>query len=114
MKRNAFATLIKDLIFAAIAWGIGIFVLTNAGSAGGMEMEQAKMAAMLFAGIPFGWRWSSKIITALTFKGVAIKLLISFFLGWLAIFVVLGIDAVKWIAEMVGNAKVRKACQAAE
>ena len=92
MKRNAVATMIKDIMFAAIAWGIAAFfinALWGSMGNGAMSAGDAKWLALFFAGIPFGWRWASKIITAMTMKGVFIKLSIAFFLGWFAIFVVL-------------------------
>ena len=92
MKRNAVATMIKDILFAVIAWGIAAFfinALWGSMGNGAMSAGDAKMLALFFASIPFGWRWASKIITAMTMKGVFIKLSIAFFLGWFAIFVVL-------------------------
>ena len=41
--------------------------------------------AYCIAGIPSGWRWASHIITAVSGKGILIKLLISVFLGWVAV-----------------------------
>lgn len=61
-----------------------------------------------FAGIPFGWRWASKITTAITLKGIGIKFLISVFLGCIALFLVVGTDVLKCVAEIVGKVRAKK------
>ena len=104
MKKNAFATLIKDVILALAAWGICAMLLQSGFEMGGSE---AAMMATAFAGIPFGWRWASKIITAVSFYGIGIKLLISFVLGMFAIFVVLGLDVIRCIGQLLGGNKRR-------
>lgn len=98
MKKNAFATLIKDIILALVAWGISAMLLQ---SGLGMPGGDAAMLATMCAGIPFGWRWSSKIITALSFQGICLKLLISLILGMFAIFVVIGWDVVCCIGQIL-------------
>ena len=65
---------------------------------------------MMVACIPFGWRWANQLITAITLKGLGYKLLISLFLGFIAIFVVFGADLIKCIAQM---SKSRKRVRAA-
>ena len=113
MKRNAVATMIKDILFATIAWGIAAFfinALWGSMGSGAMSAGDAKMLALFFAGIPFGWRWASKIITAMTMKGVFIKLSIAFFLGWFAIFVVLIGDVIYFVSYLAKkNAKKKQA-----
>lgn len=99
MKKSIF-TLVKDMVLAFAAWGICAALLNalaghNIGADGAMEL------AIFFAGIPFGWRWSSKIITAASLKGIGIKLVISLILGWLAIFIVLGGDVIRCVTEIV-------------
>lgn len=93
MKNEGISNLIKDVLLAVIAWGICACLL-NALWTGTVYANDAMMGAVLFAGIPFGWRWSSKIITAVSLKGVLIKLMISLLLGWFAIFVVLIFDII--------------------
>ena len=97
MKNNAFATLIKDVLMAVIAWGIG-WMLLKSGFA--MDNSAAMAVAFYAACIPFGWRWASKIITAVSLYGIGLKLLISLLLGMFAIFIVLGVDVVKCIAAL--------------
>lgn len=98
MKNNAVSTLVKDVLIAAIAWGIGVMFFTSGFA---MDANTAYGAACLAACIPFGWRWASKIITAYTLKGIGIKLLISVFLGMFAIFVVLGMDVVRCLGQLL-------------
>lgn len=94
MKREAIARLMKDIILAVIAWGIVSTLMVSCE----MSADQAMAAAVLFAGIPFGWRWASNIITAVSMQGVLLKLGIAVFLGWFAIFVVLIGDVIRCIA----------------
>ena len=105
MKKNAFATLIKDVILALVAWGISAMLLQS-----GFDMTggDAAMLATMCAGIPFGWRWSSKIISAVSLKGVGIKLLISLFLGCFAIFLVIGLDVIRCIGQLFGSLGAKK------
>ena len=112
MKRNAVITLIKDIILAVAAWGIFTFLLTALD--GNMDPSDARILALLFAGIPFGWRWASNIITAVSFKGIGIKLAISLFLGWFAIVVVMITDIIRCIAERSENKKTLRRLQTAE
>lgn len=101
MKRNAISRLIKDIIIAAIFVVPFSFILADYVGPG----INAVCLSFFFAGIPFGWRWSSKIITAVSLKGIGLKLLISFFLGWIAIWIVLISDVIRCIASGVGSRK---------
>lgn len=98
MKKNAFASLIKNVLTAGIAWVIGIILIN---SFFGISGSDAQFMAFYVACIPFGWRWSSKIITALSFQGICLKLLISLILGMFAIFVVIGWDVVCCIGQIL-------------
>ena len=111
MKKNAFATLIKDIILALVAWGISAMLLQ---SGLGMPGGDAAMLATMCAGIPFGWRWSSKIISAVSLKGIGIKLFISLLLGMFAIFLVLGWDMICCIGQLIskGSQKKHHSCYA--
>lgn len=100
MKKNAFATLVKDVILALAAWGIAAMLLS---SGFGMEGAAVTSGAMAFAGVPFGWRWASNIVSAVSLKGVGIKLLISLFLGCFAIFLVIGTDVIRCIGQLFGT-----------
>ena len=102
MKNNAFATLLKDIIIALVAWFIGCSFLTSGFA---MDAETARYMAMMVACIPFGWRWANQLITAITLKGLGIKVLISLFLGCFAIFVVFGGDIIKCIAQLTKSKK---------
>ena len=92
MKKNAISRLVKDVILAAIAVLLAVIVYKtgNGGILGAV--------ALFIPGIPFGWRWASKFITALTFHGIGIKLGIAMVLGWVAMPVVLIGDVVRCIA----------------
>ena len=92
MKKDAISRLVKDGILAAIAIVLAV-VIYKSGNGGILG------AVTLFVpGIPFGWRWASKFITAITFHGIGIKLGIAMVLGWLALPVVLISDVVRCIA----------------
>ena len=106
MKKNAFATLLKDIIIALVAWFIGYGLLK---SGFGMEAEAARYVAIYASFIPFGWRWATKLITAVSLKGLGYKLLISLCLGFIAIFVVFGGDLIKCIAQLFTSGKRAKA-----
>jgi len=97
MKNNAFATLIKDILMAVIAFGIGYMLLK---SGFGIEAPGCLVLASFVACIPFGWRWASNIITAVSLYGIGLKLMISVLLGMFAIFIVLGGDVIRCIASM--------------
>ena len=92
MKKNALARLIKDAILATIAILLAVYMFKA--FEGGILMA----VALFVPGIPFGWRWASKFITALTFHGIGIKLGIAMVLGWVALPVVLISDLVRFIA----------------
>ena len=101
-KNNAFVTLIKDLLIAAIAFGIGMMLLQSEATFGAANPAPL---AFFVACIPFGWRWSSKIITACSLKGVAIKAGISVLVGMFAIFVVIGWDVIRCVGQLLSAGK---------
>ena len=74
MKKNAFITLAKDAIIAFAAWGLTALILN--GLFPSIGWEGARMFAIYFAGLPFGWRIASNIISAVSLKGLGIKFLI--------------------------------------
>ena len=111
MKRNAINTLIKDIIFAAIFYGIGTLILAEFDFG---NTANTLFAPLFIAGIPFGWRWASKLITAVSVKGIGIKLSIAFFLGWFAIYVVLIGDIIRCITSSAAEKKqARKVLESA-
>ena len=105
MKRNATATLIKDIILTAIFYGLGYLIFAEIDFA---STANNVFAPIFIAGIPFGWRWASKLITAVSIKGIGIKLSIAFFLGWFAIYVVLIGDIISFITSIVAGKKQAK------
>lgn len=105
MKRNAIATLVKDLVLIA---ALGLFAFGLCRTDGTLSSGMEIFICIAIAGIPFGWRWASKIITAVSFKGIGIKLLIAVCLGCVALFVVaLGdvIRAVTYLCVKFSNKK---------
>lgn len=92
MKKNAISRLVKDVILAAIAVLLAVYMFKS------FEGGILAATALFVPGIPFGWRWASKIITAVSFHGIGIKLGISMVLGWFALPVVLISDVVRCIA----------------
>ena len=93
MKREIL-TLIKDFIIIGV-----LFVLGHAlGATSYSNPATQNLFGLAMAGIPFGWRWASKIITAVSFKGIGIKFLISIFLGIFAIFAVVAGDIIRCIS----------------
>lgn len=76
-----FNKLIKDVLQAAISVGVVMLLLVGTN----MDANTTAMLAFFAAGIPFGWRWASHILTAVSIQGVLIKLAFSVCLGWLAL-----------------------------
>lgn len=107
--KKSIITLVKDLVIAAILAGL-TYVLFSIGDA--FSSGALAFFCLSVAGIPFGWRWASKIITAASLKGVGIKLLIAVFLGWFAIFVVLGGDLIRCIWAIIKEKKTAASNQA--
>ena len=94
MKEEKRKQLIKDIVIALIAWVIAAIVFI------GVNEESVVLGIIMgfmCAGIPFGWRWLSNIITAVSFYMVVMKALLAIFLGWIALPVVI----IKDIVELV-------------
>ena len=87
-------TLIKDVIFMSIPWTIGIIWAVS--MTGGFDFAFL-IAGAVFAGIPFGWRWLSNIITAIGLWGILIKGFGAMVLGWIALPVVMTKDIVAFV-----------------
>ena len=99
---KAVFTLIKDAALIAITYGI---ISAGFGFSAGGTMMNTIVTAMFLGGIPFGWRWASKIITAVSIQGILLKLVISFFLGWIAVWVVVGGDIISLFSALAGARK---------
>ena len=95
MKTEARNTLIKDIVIAVIAWIIATFAFTA------MMPNQGFLICLvpgfLLAGIPFGWKWLSNVITAIGLWGLMFKFLGSVALGWIALPVVLVKDILAYV-----------------
>lgn len=86
MKAEAKKQLIKHIVFAVIAWIVAsvLFIgLAEAGTVMGIVM------GFMCAGVPFAWKWLSAVFTALSIYTIAIKALLSVFLGWIALPVII-------------------------
>ena len=89
-KREAKFRLIRDIIIAVVAWGVGSLLFATLGELGFLGI----LAGLFVAGVPFGWMWLSKIFSAWSLPAIAVKLLSAIFLGWIAIFVVFIMDII--------------------
>ena len=94
MFNSPIARLIRDIVLAVLAIVIFTWIAASTGSG----FFQAIGTGFLFAGVPFGWRWWSKIFTTFSLPMFFVKLLLSVILGWIAIFVVLGKDIYEVVA----------------
>lgn len=92
MKKKAILTLVKDILLIAILGGFMALLCSveTSLSYGGLVFVW-----LAITGLPFGWRWASKIITAVSLKGIAIKALIAALLGCVAIFAVPIADVIR-------------------
>lgn len=92
MKREAISRMVKDVILAAVAILLAVWLYNS------FEGGILAATALFVPGIPFGWRWASKLITAVSLHGIGAKLGISMILGWFALPIVLISDVVRCIA----------------
>ena len=95
MKNEMKKVLIKDIITAVTAWIIGGIICCL--MSGSFSISSLLACGMLVAGVPFGWRWLSKIIVATSITMVVIKGIVSIFLGWIAIFIVIIGDIIAYV-----------------
>lgn len=94
MKKEALKALIKDLLIILILGGImAIMLITDTSMGSGAKM----FFWSAITGIPFGWKWASKLITAITLKGVGLKILFSALLGCIALYVVVIRDIIHFL-----------------
>lgn len=90
MRNHAIHLFVKDLLLLAAAAAAGYFI-TRYGFA---SETHAAMGAYIASCLPFGWRWSSRIITAVSFYGIGIKAVLSFVLGIFAAPICLLVDLI--------------------
>lgn len=87
MNSEAKKTLIKDLVILGVMLVIGLSLLNTT------------PLGLFCIGLPFGWKWASNIISAVSFNGLVAKFLFSVALGLIAIPVVLVKDIIAVIIE---------------
>ncbi len=94
MKEEMKKQLIKDIVIAVIAWIVASIVFIALANTGvGMGI----FAGFFCAGVPFGWRWMSKVFTAISLYTIAIKAVLSIFLGWIALPIIIIKDIVAFV-----------------
>ncbi len=94
MKDEMKKQLIKDIVIAVIAWIVASIVFIALANTGvGMGI----FAGFFCAGVPFGWRWMSKVFTAISLYTIAIKAVLSIFLGWIALPIIIIKDIVAFV-----------------
>ena len=100
-KKQATNRLVKDIITTIAAIAV-IAVITIAF----MEMDflGGIVIGIFLSGIPFGWRWLSKVITAIGLLAIIAKFFGSILLGWVALPIVI----VKDIIQLAAAAKNEK------
>lgn len=86
MKEEMKKQLIKDIAIAIIAWVVVAIIFITLS---GQSIALGILGGFMCAGIPFGWRWSSKIFSAISLYTIAIKAILSIFLGWIALPVII-------------------------
>lgn len=90
MRNHAIHQFVKDLLLLAAAAAAG-YIITRSGFA---SETYAGVGAYMAACLPFGWRWASRIITAVSLYGVGIKAVLSVVLGIFAAPICLLVDLV--------------------
>ena len=112
--KKSIMNLVKDLLIAAPLFLFSIMLFSTE-----ISLEPAVKGMLTFAisGIPFGWRWASNIITAVSLKGIGLKALISAFLGCVAMPIALGGDVIRVLSALIktirnSNAPKRSAARA--
>ena len=88
MKKEAIRVVIKDFVIILLMQIIAIPFTAYEGAG-------YRFLWLAITGIPFGWRWASKLITAVSMKGLGQKIVISALLGCVAIFVVVIKDIIQ-------------------
>ncbi|MBQ6931160.1 MAG: hypothetical protein IJN38_03440 [Clostridia bacterium] len=91
-KKQATNQLVKDIIVAVAATAIIAFLASTFMES---DLSVGIIAGIFFSGIPFGWRWLSKIFTALGFLAIVAKLFGAILLGWVALPIVIVKDIIQ-------------------
>ena len=94
MKAEMKHQLTKDIVVAVVAVVVMSILF---GTAAGNGVFGSLVLGFCCAGIPFGWRWISNIITAMSLTGLALKFVFSIMLGWIALPVVIIKDIVNYV-----------------
>lgn len=94
--------LMKHIIFASIFAGIAWIVILENGTASAPTTPGILYFA---ASIPFGWHLCSKVITAVSFSGILMKLAGAAIVGCFAMPVVLAMDLIGVIREVTAPRK---------
>ena len=99
-KAEAKAKLMKDLTTAGIAAAviaIGICILMGSTSGDWLAgILVGLFGGVYLAGLPFGWRMISKVVTALSWMALLIKFCIAIGLGFIAFPVTIIIDIIRY------------------
>ena len=90
---------IKDFVL----FGVSGFLFAMAMPTGGYAMLFA-LVFISFGFVPFGWKWASNIVTAVSLYGIVIKLMLSVILGFVAGPVTLGKDIISMVCYVKNRA----------
>lgn len=104
MKKTAMHPLIKDLLIIVILGGFMVFMANSI--SGGEPTGIDIFLCFAITGIPFGWRWANKMFTAVSFKGLILKVVWAACLGCVAIFVIVIRDLIDFIKSRKGETPV--------
>lgn len=91
-KKQASNQLVKDIILAVAATVIIAIIATLSM---GTDVLGGIFIGIFLSGIPFGWRWLSKVITAIGLVAIIAKFLGSILLGWVALPIVIVKDIIQ-------------------
>ncbi len=107
MKQIAIKTFVKDLVVTLLA-----FILPYLICSIGMDMPQLGFILSIVVGpLPMGWRWGSRLISAVSFNGLVMKCFFCAFLGYIAIPVILIGDIIKIFTAKDSDAETTEAVQ---
>ena len=95
MKEDMKGQLIKDIVIAVVAWVLATVLLVSI-QGGGMVLFDI-FAGFVCAGIPFGWKWASKLFVAISLHTFIFKVILSILLGWIALPVAIITDVIELI-----------------
>ena len=87
----AILRLVKDVLLSLVAVVITvIFSISNQDP----DLFNIVFTGLLFAGVPFGWRFLSKFISSWSVAGFLFKLIVATIIGWIALPITLIKDVV--------------------